>query len=81
MHYSCLVVADDVDAALAPFSEHLTVPRTKVLIAPEEVTQMAEHFNVDRLFTWSTHNQNSKWDCTKPADGDDEILNAMDLHS
>ena len=46
MHFSCLVVGDDVDAVLAPFSEHLETPPTRRFLDPEDVARMSAHFDI-----------------------------------
>ena len=46
MHYSCLVVGDDVDALLAPYSEHLTVDPYRDYLDAEDVRLMADEFGL-----------------------------------
>jgi hypothetical protein len=46
VHYLCLVVGEDVDEQLAPFSEYAETQPYKVFLEPSELDQMAKHFGM-----------------------------------
>lgn len=46
MHYLCLVVGDDVDKQLEPFSEYTEVAPYKAFLEPDDLRLMSEHYGI-----------------------------------
>lgn len=48
MHYSCLVVASDVDKAREPFAEDRSVDPYRDYLPEDEIALMSEHYGIPR---------------------------------
>jgi hypothetical protein len=61
MHFSGIVVGNDVDKELEPFADYTEVSPYKIFLEPDEIIQMAEHYDIKLDDLQSLCNEMKDW--------------------